>query len=100
MPHCDAALPRARGEHDGGGAGQGAAGKGDGKGAGEATGPQCRCPSGVHRWQARRLHGQGHVAPPQRQPRPSAAQCGGTLGLASCLYYALRESRSATRSAS
>lgn len=71
--HCDAALPRARGEHDGGGAGQGPAGKGDGEGTGEATGPQCRCTSGVHRRQARRLHGQGHVAPPQRQPRPSAA---------------------------
>ena len=35
----------------------------------------------VHRWQARRLHRQGHVAPPWRQPRPAAAQCRRALGI-------------------
>lgn len=82
VPHGDAPVPRARGEPDGGGAGPGPQGEGDGQGTGEVARPQPRSAGGVHRRQARRLHRQGHVASPQRQPRPASAQCWRALGVA------------------
>ena len=86
MPQRDAPLPGARGEPDGGGARRGPEREGDGQGAGEAPRPQPRRAGGVHRRQARRVHRQGHVPTPQRQPRPAAPQCRSPLGVAPCAW--------------
>jgi hypothetical protein len=87
VPHGDAPVPRARGEPDGGGAGRGPQGEGDGESTGEAAGAQPRCAGSVHRRQARRLHRQGHVASPERQPRSTSAQCRRALGVAVLHIY-------------
>jgi hypothetical protein len=81
VPHDDAPVPRPRGEPDGGGARRGPQGEGDRQGAGQAAGSQPRRAGGVHRRQARGLHGQGHVASSQWKSFPVAAQCRRALGL-------------------